>query len=71
MVIGGESIYQLFFPLATKLYLTLVDTEIEGDAYFPVWQAEEWEEVARIEHGADDKHVYNYSFIIFCRNHKL
>jgi dihydrofolate reductase len=37
---GGSQIYELFFPLTKKIYLTLIhvpesDTSIQGDAYFP------------------------------------
>ena len=35
MVIGGEQIYRMTLPVADRLYLTQVDAEVEGDAYFP------------------------------------
>ncbi len=35
MVIWGEQIYKLFLPYTSKLYLTQVKKEIEGDAFFP------------------------------------
>ena len=34
-VIGGATIYKLALPLADKLYLTLIDKDFEGDAFFP------------------------------------
>ncbi|MFH1356559.1 MAG: dihydrofolate reductase [bacterium] len=34
-VIGGATIYKLALPYADKLYLTLVKTKIDGDAFFP------------------------------------
>lgn len=34
-VIGGGVIYSLALPYADRLFLTLVDDEVEGDAYFP------------------------------------
>lgn len=34
-VIGGGQIYQQALPLADKLYLTIIDKEIEGDVFFP------------------------------------
>jgi dihydrofolate reductase len=33
-VIGGAEIYRLALPLATKIYLTEVDREVEGDTFF-------------------------------------
>ena len=35
IIIGGESIYTQALPLATHLYLTFVDAEIQGDTFFP------------------------------------
>lgn len=34
-VIGGAQIYSLALPHADKLYLTLIEDEKEGDAFFP------------------------------------
>ena len=38
MVIGGAQIYRDCLPIADKLYLTKVDAEIEGDAFFPIFK---------------------------------
>lgn len=37
-VAGGGEIYSLFLPFVDKLYLTLVDKEIEGDTNFPNYE---------------------------------
>jgi dihydrofolate reductase len=34
-VIGGAEIFQAAMPFATRLYLTEVQQEVEGDVYFP------------------------------------
>lgn len=34
-IIGGESIYRLFAPMADELHLTHVETTVEGDRFFP------------------------------------
>lgn len=37
-VIGGANVYEQFLPLADELFLTQVDTEVEGaDTHFPDW----------------------------------
>lgn len=33
-VIGGAEIYRLALPLATRIYLTEVDREVDGDTFF-------------------------------------
>jgi dihydrofolate reductase len=35
MVIGGSQVYQAYLPLAQRLYLSLIDGEFPGTAYFP------------------------------------
>ena len=47
--IGGEGIYRALLPLADRLLVTEVDLEIdEADAFFPAFDAAEWQEVGRL-----------------------
>ncbi len=39
-IIGGGEIYALALPYANKLYLTLVDDEVQGDTFFPEYANE-------------------------------
>ena len=48
-IIGGENIYREFLPDATKMYLTKIKLNVNGDAFFPEWDKHEWEEVSRRE----------------------
>lgn len=41
-IIGGAKIYNLFFDLVDTIYLTRVDVDVEGDAYFPVIDEDVW-----------------------------
>ncbi len=41
-IIGGASVYELFLPIADRMYITHVDVEVEGDSYFPPVRWEEW-----------------------------
>ena len=34
-ICGGESVFREAMPLADRIYLTIVDEEFDGDAYFP------------------------------------
>ena len=67
MVIGGAQIYKEFLPRANKMHLTLIDADFEGDAYFPEYKIEEWEEIAYEEHERDAKNQYNYVFLTLKR----
>lgn len=45
-IIGGSEIYNQFLQHADKIYLTLIDKDFEGDAYFPELD-DNWKEVER------------------------
>ena len=46
-VIGGAELYAQALPRADRLYLTLIDADYAGDAWFPEFDAAAWREVAR------------------------
>jgi dihydrofolate reductase len=67
-VIGGAEIYALTLPLATRMYLTHVDTVVEGaDAFFPTFDMSQWKVVAREPHTADAKHACAFEFVDYLR----
>jgi dihydrofolate reductase len=43
MVIGGASVFQAFLPLATRIYLTVIHEEYEGDTFFPALDWAQWQ----------------------------
>lgn len=43
MIIGGEEIYRLFMDLAETIYLTRIERNFEGDAFFPELD-DQWDE---------------------------
>ena len=65
MVIGGAQIYRDCVPIADKLYLTKVDAEIEGDAFFPKIDNNQWQKTS--EKTPNDLGMYPYRFIILER----
>ena len=65
MVIGGASFYQQMLPLAEKLYVTHVHQSFDADTFFPKIDAEQWRVVDSVEHTADEKHAYRFTFITY------
>lgn len=61
-IIGGGMIYRQFFPLANKLYLTLVHQDFDADVYFPEIDYSLWEEQQR-EELFDEKNGFKYSYL--------
>lgn len=41
-IIGGEQIYRLALSFATRMYITEIDAEVDGDAFFPEFDREQW-----------------------------
>ena len=62
-VIGGAEVYRQALPLATHLELTLVDAALQGDVYFPQYEAAQWREVGRSLHPADERHAWPMSYL--------
>ena len=65
-VVGGADIYELFLPLASKLFLTRVHAVYEGDTYFPAFHAREWELVSA-KRGASASFAPPFTFELFER----
>ncbi len=64
MITGGSEIYKYTLEQATRLYLTEVHTEIEGDTFFPEFNRSDWSEVSREAFTADEKNEFDYSFVL-------
>lgn len=69
IIMGGGQLYQQMMPLADKLYITLVDAEVEGDTLFPQWNLDEWIETGRNTHSKDAKHAFAFDFVTLVRRH--
>ncbi|WP_440867503.1 type 3 dihydrofolate reductase [Symbiopectobacterium purcellii] len=67
MVIGGGSIYQQMLPHASRMYLTHIDAEVEGDTHFPEYEPDAWSSVFSEFHDADEKNSHSYCFEILER----
>lgn len=61
IVIGGAELYRLALPLADRLYLTRIDAEFAGDAFFPPIEPADWIEIER--KSARNADGLSYAFI--------
>ena len=67
MIIGGMSFYLQMLSRADKLYMTLIHERFAGDAWFPELDLNQWQELEREDHQADEKNPHAYSFVTMTR----
>lgn len=63
-IIGGGEIYRQSMVYWDRIYLTEVDIEPEGDAFFPEIDPDTWREVSVERHAPDEKNACAYAFRI-------
>ena len=66
-VIGGAMIYNLLMPHVTKMYVTEINQEFEGDAFFPKINPEVWKEVSREKGIKDEENPLDFDYVIYER----
>ena len=59
-LIGGAELYKDGLKLANKLYITEIDAEYEGDAFFPEFEINEWKAGERETHRAESGLSFSY-----------
>ena len=62
-VIGGAEVYRQLLPRAQRLYVTEIDADIEGDAWFPALADGEWTETGRVRREADESNAHALEFV--------
>ena len=67
MIMGGENLYSQLLPRADRLYLTEVQAEVSGDAWFPEFDETQWQELERESHRADENNEFDYDFVVLAR----
>lgn len=68
-IAGGAEIYRaaLALALATRLYVTEVDADMEGDTFFPEFDWQPWRRLSSEHYPADASHSFSFSISVFER----
>jgi dihydrofolate reductase len=69
MIIGGGETYRQFLPCSATIYLTLVEGDFVGDAYFPerLLDSPDWIRISEEVWEADARNPQNARFIVMKR----
>ena len=66
-IIGGAQIYSLFFDVVDRLYITEIETIVEGDAFFPEWDETQFRLIEKKEGVLDDQNTLPHTFYTYER----
>ena len=67
MIIGGGEIYKAFLGITNRLYLTIVDIEIEGDVFFPEINLSHWNLISREDYPRTTQRMIGFNMEILER----
>lgn len=67
-IVGGGEIFKESMSLITRIYLTRVHADVEGDATYPEIDEANWTLKSAQSFPADEKHEYGYTFEVWERN---
>ncbi|MFW0094561.1 MAG: dihydrofolate reductase [Coxiella endosymbiont of Haemaphysalis qinghaiensis] len=71
MIIGGGSLFEEALPKAHRMILTIIEHSFKGDTYFPLWNADEWNLISKMNYEPDKNNLYSFSCIqLRRRNYK-
>ena len=65
MIIGGGVLFAETISLADRLYLTVIQAEVEGDTWFPFFSTDDWQETFSEHHEPDDDNPWTCDFLIW------
>ncbi len=65
--IGGAELYAQAIPLADRLYITEVDVDAIGDAWFPDYDRRAFKEVSRVSHTGEKGDPLRFDFVVYER----
>ncbi len=66
-IVGGADIYTQSLDYIDNLYITEIQQNVEGDAHFPEFNAEKWQEISREVRHQETPQVLEYHFVTYRR----
>ncbi|MDG4656347.1 dihydrofolate reductase [Ectobacillus antri] len=68
-VIGGAELYKEALSVGNRLYITHIEDEFSGDAWFPC--IDDWQEISREPGIRDEKNPHAYYFSIYEKKNQI
>lgn len=69
-IIGGGEIYKQSLDMVDRIYITIIDVEIEGDVYYPKINFDDWNILSKRYYKHDQENVFDHTYYILERKTK-
>lgn len=66
-IIGGAQMYAEAMPRASRVLLTEIDADFDGDTVMPPLDPAQWHETSRQDHPPSSDRAFGYSFVVYER----
>ncbi len=66
-IVGGAELYRQAIALVDTLYITEVQKDVDGDAHFPEFDREAWQETSRVVAEQTTPQPLNFHFVTYRR----
>jgi dihydrofolate reductase len=66
-IVGGAEVYAQAMALVDQLYITEIQEHVEGDAHFPKFTLNEWQEESRLKCSQLEPLLLEYHFVTYHR----
>lgn len=67
MIIGGATLFEQAWPLASRLFLTVIHHTFAADVFFPSLDQDVWRCLEKTPRQADEKNPYDMTFYYYER----
>jgi len=69
-IVGGAELYAQALPIADRLLITEIQMDVTGDAYFPDFRRDEWQEISREVCSQQEPQPLEYHFAAYQRRQR-
>lgn len=63
-IIGGGEIYRQTLQMAHRIYITVIESDIEGDVHYPLIRFSDYHLISKIEKKSDPDNPFDHTYYI-------
>mgnify|MGYP006280412203 CR=1 FL=1 len=63
-IVGGGDIYKQTLDIADRIYITVIDTIVDGDTYYPEINFDDYKVLKEEKHWADEENPHDWTYYV-------